>query len=298
MQKIVCIVGANASGKSTLAVNIALSLKSEVVSADSRQVYKDLNLGTGKLTRTEMRGVTHHMIDVVEATKSYTLFEYKRDAERAIASILSSGNIPILVGGTGLYVDAIAEGYQLVPVPPNPELRKELERLSSVQLVEMLSTEQPAALEFVDTRNPRRLIRALEVVRSGLSYAETRNKKPTFEAIKIGISWDREELRHRIYSRLIERIEAGMVEEVVMLREKGVKDGFLFDLGLEYRYILMYLRGEIGSMNNFKESLFTAICQYAKRQYTWFKRDKMVRWYDGGQLNEKEILSLVLNRTG
>jgi tRNA dimethylallyltransferase len=290
MRKIVCVVGANASGKSSLGVDIALRCCGDVISADSRQIYRGLNLGSGKISVEEMRGIAHHMIDVANPGEVYSLYQYQSDALSKIDETLDRGSLPIVVGGAGLYVDAIVEGFKLVEVPPNIALRSRLELCSTEEIIEFINSIDLSAIEALDANNRRRLIRAAEILTAGVPLSSARQKEPVYGAFKIGIYWDRDVLRKRILDRLNSRLAEGMVEEVVTLRESGVSDAFLFDIGLEYRFILRFLQGQFLDYDEFRDQLFFAICQYAKRQYTWFRKDKRISWADGANLQLEGIL--------
>jgi tRNA dimethylallyltransferase len=293
--RLIFVAGANASGKSSTGVRLAQLFNGEVVSADSRQVYKRMDLGTGKLTRDEMQGIEHHMIDVAEPGTAFTLYDYQQGAQSAISRILDKGKLPIIAGGTGLYVDCISEGYVLVPVQADKALRQELVDLDRAELLNLIAQEQSEALTFLQDADKRRLIRAIEIIRGGIRYAETRQRQQLCDHLKIGIRWDRNELRSRIRKRLADRIEQGMIEEVEDLRKSGVPEQFLFDMGLEYRFVLDYLEGRYGSVGEMAEKLEIAIGQFAKRQMTWFGRHKDIVWIEGGEGAANAAAELVRN---
>lgn len=280
MQKLVVILGTNASGKSDLGIRLAKLFGGEVTSADSRQVYHGLDLGSGKITAAEAATVKHHLIDVAEVSEYYSLAQYQRAAYHAIDSIASAGKLPFLVGGTGLYISAIVEGYQLVDVPPNESLRAELEPLPLTQLVERLEKVDLDAARRIDQNNRRRLIRAIEIATAGHGHSPTQRNSPRYDCLQLGLTWPREVLVQRIRKRLQERLANGMIEEVIGLRSRGVSDVRLDKLGLEYRYITRYLRGELGSLDQLRTQLEIAIRQFAKEQLTWFKRDSRIIWLD------------------
>nr|VFJ98430.1 MAG: tRNA dimethylallyltransferase [Candidatus Kentron sp. H]VFJ98532.1 MAG: tRNA dimethylallyltransferase [Candidatus Kentron sp. H]VFK03499.1 MAG: tRNA dimethylallyltransferase [Candidatus Kentron sp. H] len=282
--KVVAVVGPNASGKSHYAVELAGLFNGEIISADSRQVYRSLDLGTGKITPEEMRGIPHHLMDIIDPGEGYSLFDFQRDAYSAIHAIHAHKRLPIIVGGTGLYLDAVLEGYRLLDVKPDPMARSKLEALSMDELMDIIRREQPSALHSIENRNKRRLIRAIEIVRAGFDYRDTRQKSKRLDTLIIGIGWERDTLRERIRARLHSRLEKGMIEEVEALRARGVPDGFLFDIGLEYRAILRYLQGGYDSRQHFIESLEIAIGQFAKRQMTWFRKRPGITWIDGGNV--------------
>jgi tRNA dimethylallyltransferase len=280
VQKLVVILGTNASGKSDLGIRLAEHFGGEIVSADSRQVYRGLDLGTGKITPAQAATVQHHLIDVADVSKYYSLAQYQRAAYTAIDSIASAGKLPFLVGGTALYISAIVEGYQLVDVPPNDPLRAELESLPLPQLVERLEKADPGAASRIDKSNRRRLIRAIEVTSAGYASSAAHRNSPRYHCLQLGLTWPREILEGRIGKRLRERLANGMIEEVARLRSGGVSDIRLDKLGLEYRYVTRYLRGELSTLDELSTQLGIAIRQFAKGQLTWFKRDSRIIWLD------------------
>jgi tRNA dimethylallyltransferase len=282
MKKLVVILGTNASGKSDLAIRLAGHFGGEVVSADSRQVYRGLDLGSGKITPAQAATVKHHLIDVADVSEYYSLAQYQRAAYDAIDSISSAGKLPFLVGGTALYLNAVVQGYQLVDVPPNDQLRAELELLPLAQLVEQLEKSDPDAASRIDKSNRRRLIRAIEIASAGCAHSAAHKNLPRYDCLQLGLNWPREILIERIEKRLRERLANGMIAEVAGLRNRGVSDLRLDKLGLEYRYITRYLRGELSSLDDLRTQLGIAIRQFAKEQLTWFKRDRSIVWLNPG----------------
>lgn len=280
MRKLIVVLGTNASGKSDLGIRLARQFNGEIVSADSRQVYRGLDLGTGKITPTQAAMVKHHLIDVADVSEVYSLAQYQRAAFKAIDSIADTGRLPFLVGGTGLYISAIVEGYQLIDVPPNHRLRTQLESLALPHLIARLQEVDPDAAARIDQRNPRRIIRAIEIAAAGYGRAEAQKRVPRYHCLQLGLTWPREVLLERIEQRLRERLAHGMIDEVARLRSQGVSDLRLDALGLEYRYIARYLRGDLHTLDELRTQLGIAIRQYAKEQLTWFKRDGKIRWLD------------------
>jgi tRNA dimethylallyltransferase len=280
MQKLIVILGTNASGKSELGIRLARHFDGEIVSADSRQVYRGLDLGSGKITPEDAAGVRHHLIDVADPHDTFTLAQFQKQAYAAIEAIAQQGKRPLLAGGTGLYISAIVEGYELVEVPPNQNLRSELEKLPTDALAQRLQQADPEAARRIDLGNPRRIIRALEVAAAGHPYDAARKRNPRYDCLQLGLTWPREVLAERIERRLEARLEKGMIEEVAALRARGVTDERLERFGLEYRFISRFLRGEIPTLEKLREQLGTAIRQFAKEQVTWFKRDQRVIWLD------------------
>ena len=280
MQNLSVILGTNASGKSELAIRLANHLGGEVISADSRQVYRSLDLGSGKITPAQAGTVKHHLIDVADLSDYFSLAQYQRAAYSAIDSISGAGKRPLLVGGTGLYISAIVEGYELVDVPPNEPLRAELEGLPLPQLVERIEKSDPEAASRIDKNNRRRLIRAIEIAAAGRAHSAARQCSARYNCLQLGLTWPREVLEARIERRLRDRLANGMIDEVAALRSRGVSDTRLEKLGLEYRYVTRYLRGELRTLDNLRLELGIAIRQFAKGQLTWFKRDRRIIWLD------------------
>jgi tRNA dimethylallyltransferase len=280
MHKLVVILGTNASGKTDLGIRLAGHFGGEIVSADSRQVYRGLDLGTGKVTPAQAGSVKHHLIDVADVSENFSLARYQRAAYSAIDAIAHAGKLPLLVGGTGLYISAVVEGYELVDAPPNDRLRAELESLPLPTLVERLAKCDPDAASRVDNNNPRRLIRAIEIASAGQAHSAAHRRSPRYHCLQLGLTWPLKILEERIQKRLRERLANGMIDEVAGLRSRGVSDTRLDKLGLEYRYITRYLRGEMGTLEDLRLQLGTAIRQFAKRQLTWFKRDRGIIWLD------------------
>jgi len=277
--KIITIVGPTASGKTDLSIELALKFNGEVISADSRQVYKGLDVGSGKITKEEMRGVKHHLLDVTSPETNYTGADFTKDANNAISDILERGKLPIIVGGTFFYIELLKGRAKSAPVEPNPILRTQLERLSTEELFQELEKTDKNRAENIDPKNRRRLIRSLEIITAlGHVPKHTITDSP-YEWLNIGINIEKNLLQQRIEERLKNRLEVGMIEEVENLLKSGVSPQWLHDLGLEYRYIAEYLQNKI----TYEEMLNLIVVksrQFAKRQYTWLKRDKTIDWYD------------------
>lgn len=278
MNKLVVIAGTNASGKSGLGIELAGKFDAEIVSADSRQVFEGLDLGSGKVTKEEMKGIPHHLLDVAKPNDFFSLSDFQRLAYNAIDDIHSRGKNPFLVGGTGLYVNSVVDGYNLTGDKPDMELRKQVEAKSIEELIEIVRKKDPAKLETMDLCNKRRLERAAEKALTG--YGGENPSNPRYETLVIGVTWPRDVLYERIRERLDRRLDEGMIDEVKNLREAGATDEFLFKLGLEYRYILMYLRGEFASFDDFYNKLFMEIRHLAKEQMTWFRKRTDMHWID------------------
>lgn len=274
--KLVVIEGTNASGKSGLGVALAAHYGGEVVSADSRQVFRGLDLGSGKITPEEMQGVRHHLIDVAEPNEFFSMHDFQRMAYEAVDDIRARGRTPFLVGGTGLYVASVTEGYVMSDTEPDLEYRAYLETMDTPKLYEMLRELRPEM--EIDEKNRNRVMRQLEKIHDGDDHSAP--NAPRYDCLKLGVTWPRPVLRARIDERLDRRLEQGMIEEVQGLLDRGASVEFLKKLGLEYRFITQYLIGEIPDRNEMVELLRTAIKQFAKRQTTWFRRDKDIQWLD------------------
>lgn len=276
LPKLIVIEGTNASGKSGLGVELAKRYHGEIVSADSRQVFRKLDLGSGKITRDEMRGVPHHLIDVCDPGDFFSMADFQKLAYQAIDGILARGNTPFLAGGTGLYVDAVADGYALSDRMPDLAYRAQLETYSTEALYQMLLEKLPNT--EVEKRNRNRVMRILEKLHDGDDV--TPSKEPRYQVLRLGVTWDRETLRKRIDERLQRRMQDGMVQEVRDVLDSGVSQEFMIKLGLEYKFITQYLNGQFASEKEMTDLLATAIKQFAKRQMTWFRRNDSIHWLD------------------
>lgn len=268
---IIAIVGPTASGKTTRGVHLAARIDGEIVSADSRQIYRGMDIGTGK-DLGEYGKVPCHLIDIAPAGYRYNLYEYIRDARNAIDEIQSRGKTPVVVGGSGLYVESLLKGLNLPEVPENPELRRRLEDKSLPELTEMLSA-MKTLHNTTDVDTVKRAIRAIEIAKYYEVHPESApipaNTTP-LNALVVHVDIDRDARRERITRRLYSRLEEGMVEEVRTLLESGIAPDDLIYYGLEYKYITQYLTGEL-SYGQMTEGLEIAIHQFAKRQATWFR---------------------------
>ena len=288
--KVIVILGQTSTGKSDLAVNIALKLNGEVISADSRQVYKGLDVGTGKITKKEMKGVCHHLLDVVSPKKIFSVSDYKKLADKKIKEIIARGHVPIICGGTGFYIDAVTKGVVLPEVPPNKELRKELDKESAETLFEIFKGLDKERAENIDRNNKVRLIRAIEIAKAIGSVPKVLEVKPEYEFIKIGIKMPEDKLKKRIRTRLRRRIRGGMAIELYNLRKKGVSWKRFMELGFDQKYLALFLQKKI-SNKEMLEAMFYGNWQYAKRQMTWFKRDKEINWFEHGRRLNREVLT-------
>jgi len=276
LPKMIVIAGTNASGKSGLGVQLALRYGGEIVSADSRQVYRGLDVGSGKITPEEMRGVPHHLLDVCDAGDFFSMADFQRLAFAALEGITARGRLPFLVGGTGLYVDSVVKGYALSDVKPDLAYRDELETYATPELYRMLLALAPDT--DVDPLNRNRVMRRLEKLHDGdAGHGEAR---PRYRTLRLGVTWPRDALCRRIDERLERRMQNGLEAEVKGLLDAGVSPAFLRGLGLEYRYVSAWLRGEYPSQEEMLAVLAREIKRFAKRQMTWFKRDRGILWLD------------------
>ncbi len=279
MNKLVVIAGPTASGKSGLGIDLALKYNAEIVSADSRQVFRGLDIGSGKVTPEETKGVPHWLLDVAEPNDFFSVKDFQKLAYSSIDDILSRRVKAFMVGGTGLYVNSVADGYNLTGKQINPELRNEVASKSIEELISFLEEKNPEVLKKLDLCNKRRIERAVE--RVILGNTDEPENTPRYETLILGTNWPRDVLYERIKKRLDMRLEEqNMIDEIVKLRENGATDEFLYGLGLEYRYILMYLRNEFDSYEAFYEKLFMEIRHLAKEQMTWFRKRKDMHWLD------------------
>ncbi len=303
--KIIVILGPTASGKSELAAQIAQKYNGEIISADSRQIYRGLDIGTAKPTNTELKKIKHYLIDIKNPNQSYTVVQYKRDCLKAIKRVLKKNKLPILVGGTGLYIKAVIDNLKIPTVKPDLKLRKKLEKELKEKglnfLYEKLIKLDPEAAYIVDRHNPRRVIRGLEItIQTNKPYSKQRKQgKKLFDALKIGINPAKEKLKKRIYERVDEMINLGLINETKQLIKKYPADLPVFD-AIGYREIINYLAVNnisINRLNQHKSANLKEVIDlikkntwhYAKRQMTWFKRDKEIKWIK----NEKEAFRLL-----
>jgi len=276
--KVVAIVGPTASGKTSLSIELAKNFNGEVISCDSRQVYRGLDLGTGKVTQAEMCGVVHHLLDVVEPSTIYTASDFKRDSDSVLVDIILRKKLPIVAGGTFFYLDVLKGKMSTAQVDPNNELRQILETKSVQELYEELTMKDRERALDIDKDNPRRLIRALEIVEALGKVPKVAETDPPYVWLTLGIDVPLDVLRERIHTRIMDRIEEGMIEEVADLQSSGLSFQRMEDLGLEYRYIGRYLQGLL-SKEDMIEQLHFKTCQFAKRQRMWLKRDESIVWF-------------------
>ena len=274
--KVMAIVGPTATGKSDLAVRLAKKIGGEIVSADSRQVYRGLNIGTGKITKREMQGIPHYLLNVADPRRVYSVARFVRDGRKAINAILLKGKIPIVVGGSGFYVDALLFDIRFPSVKPNKKLRMKLEGLSTIELVHKLEILDPRRALEIDKCNRVRLIRAVEIAETNGPVAPIATTS-IYDIYWIGIRADSEILKQRIALRLKKRMRSGMIAEFKRLHQEGLSLKRMEMLGLEYRYGAKLLEGSLTRLE-FEAKLVAEIIKYARRQMTWFKRNKAIKW--------------------
>jgi tRNA dimethylallyltransferase len=293
---LVVVLGPTATGKTAFAANLAYRLKGEIISADSRQVYRGMDKATGKdfndYLVNDVR-VPYHLVNIVDPGYEYSVFGFQRDFLKAFHSITERGKLPVLCGGTGMYIESVLKGYRLTDVPENKGLRKKLEAESDSDLTEMLkSFKVPHNLSDLSDR--KRLVRAIEIQQYYADHPETDRSFPEIRPVILGIWFEREELRQRITDRLKARLEAGMVDEVKALLAKGLKPEQLKFYGLEYKYLTQYVTGELSFEEMFR-LLNTAIHQFAKRQLTWFRKMEregaVIHWIDGRLSTDEKFIA-------
>jgi tRNA dimethylallyltransferase len=288
------ILGPTASGKTRVGVEVARALAGEIISADSRQVYRGMNIGSGK-DLEEYGSVPYHLIDIVDPGYEFSVFEFQRRFLEAFTGIQARGRLPIVVGGTGMYLDAVIRGYRLLEVPENPGLRGELAALSLENLAARLKGANPKLHNTTDLLDRERLTRAIEIAEFSGERKDPPSPFPDIKPIVFGITLDREILRQRITKRLRERLNRGMIEEVKELIRKGASFEILEFYGLEYRFVAKFLKGEL-NRNDMFQKLNSAIHQFAKRQETWFRRMERqgipIHWVDG----EKDPAGAILKQ--
>lgn len=279
MQKVIVILGQTATGKSDLAVKIAKKLNGEIISADSRQVYKGLNIGTGKIKKNQMKGIPHYLLDVASPKIKFTVAEYKKLAEEKIKEIISRGKIPIVCGGTGFYIDTITKGVIFPEVPPNIKLRKTLEKKEALELLKILLKLDKARAKNIDIKNKVRLIRAIEIAKALGKVPKIQEIKPLYKFIKIGLYLPSEKLEKKIEKRVGKMFQAGLLNEIKKLKKAGVSEKRFREFGFEY-------------FKPTKEKVILETKRYAKRQMTWFKRDKQIKWFDASKKAKHDVLQI------
>lgn len=287
--KIIAVIGPTSSGKTGLAIEIAKQVDGEIISTDSRQIYRGLDIGAGKVTKTEMRGVPHHLLDVASSQRTMSVVQYERLATRAVQDILKRGKVPILCGGTGLYVDAILTKQSFPAVPPNAKLRSQLAKFSTDKLFEKLKKLDPVRAQNIDAKNPHRLIRAIEVATALGSVPVRTIAESPYDSLIIGLTLPREELQNRIHLRLAVRMRRGMIAEARQLHTNGLSWKRMEELGLDYRALAQFLQNKI-TKQELVHMIENENWLYAKRQMVWFKRNKSIQWFSPDE--DKKIIKL------
>lgn len=284
-QELITIIGPTASGKTSLAAALAARLDTEIISGDSRQVYRGMDIGTGKDLAdyvVEGQQIPYHLIDIRDAGEKYNVFEYQHDFHRAFAEIRAKGKLPILCGGTGMYIEAVLKGYKLLDVPQNPELRESLKGKSLAELEQLLASYKKLHNK-TDVDSAQRAIRAIEIEEYYRTESPEQNEYAPIQSLIIGVNIDRELRRERISRRLRARLDEGMVDEVRRILASGVKPEDLIYYGLEYKYLTLYVTGVLSYVEMVSQ-LEIAIHQFAKRQMTWFRgmerRGFTIHWID------------------
>lgn len=296
---LITILGPTASGKTSVAANVALSLDGEVISADSRQVYRGMDLGTGKDYADYIingNPIPYHLIDIVDAGYEYNVFEYQKDFLKVFEEVTNRGKLPVMCGGSGLYLEAVLKNYKLIQVPINDELRQKLEGKSLDELTEILKNYKSELHNQTDIENEKRAMRAIEIEEYYLTHPEINTGMPDIRSLVVGVQFDRQTRRKRITSRLRQRLREGMLDEVQRLLDSGLTPEQLTYYGLEYKFMTQYLTGELTYQEMF-DGLNVAIHQFAKRQMTWFRRMEKqgieIRWLDGFMPLEEKVAKIV-----
>ena len=299
MQRMITILGPTASGKTPVAAHLAAEIGGEIISADSRQVYRRMDIGTGK-DLADYGKIPYHLIDICEPGTKYNLFEYQQDFFDAYQDIQRRGAVPILCGGTGLYIEAVLKGYKLSPVPQNPVLRSSLEGKSldelTKMLVELKARNGSHMHNKTDVDSCQRAIRAIEIETYNLEHPMPRRELPPVDSLIIGIDIDRELRRQKITRRLKARLDEGMIDEVKRLLDEGIPAEDLIYYGLEYKFVTEYLTGK-SSYDEMFQRLEIAIHQFAKRQMTWFRgmerRGFKINWIDATLPMENKVATII-----
>jgi len=285
--KLIVILGPTASGKSALAIKLAKKFKGEIVSADSRQVYRGMDLGTGKVTKKEQKLVPHYLLDVASPKRRFTVLQYQKLAIKTIQKISKQKKLPFLVGGSPFYLYSVIEGWVFPEVKPDWKLRKKLEKKSCLKLFLILKKLDPSRAKTIEKKNKRRLIRAIEIAKK-LGKVKALKKCPKFDCLLIGIKKSKKELKDLIQKRLKKRLKQGMVAEVKRLKKEGLSYQRLESFGLEYKWVAKFLKKEISFKEMF-EFCKKDIEHFAKRQMSWFKKDKRIHWIKNYSQAEKLI---------
>lgn len=290
MKKLLVILGQTATGKSAVAVSLAKKFNGEIISADSRQIYKGLDIATGKVNGKEMCGIKHHMLDVVSPQKTFSVSEWQEQTKKIIEEIYSRGKLPIICGGTGFYIQSIVENIVLPEVPPNAKLRKKLQNKNPTELTKILKKLDPRIIKTIDTKNPVRLLRAIEIAACLGAVPKLQKNKSDYNILQIGLKLPEKTLRKNIHDRVLSRIRKGMFAEAQRLNKNGLSLKRMYSLGLEYRLLADFLQKKI-TRADFVKKLDLENWHYARRQWQWFKRGKNIKWFlpSVGKKIEKDV---------
>lgn len=293
--KIIVILGPTSSGKSDVAIKLARKFNGEIISADSRQIYKGMDLGTGKVSKAQQRLARHRMLDIISPNTEYNVSKFKKDAIYAINYVLQKGELPIICGGTGFWIKSIVDDIDFPKVKPNKDLRKKLEKETTEKLFSLLKKLDLKRAKNIDAKNKVRIIRAIEICKTigKVPKKITPNIQNTkYDFLQIGIDIPKEKLHKKIKTRLEKRFKQGMLREIEKLHKNGVSWKRLESFGLEYRWIARYLQDNI-SRKEMEENLYNNTKDYAKRQMTWFKKDERIIWLKNYKKIEQKVKSFI-----
>ncbi|MEW5706076.1 MAG: tRNA (adenosine(37)-N6)-dimethylallyltransferase MiaA [Actinomycetota bacterium] len=302
-RKLIAIVGPTATGKSNVAIELAKRIDGEIISADSMQIYKGMDIGTAKVTPDEMNGIPHHLIDIISPAEPFSVAEYQKLARRIIDEISERGKIPILVGGTGLYVRSVIDKLEFPSGEISSKVRRQLEQRAKLEGSEVLYKEliekDPKAAEIVHPNNVRRIIRALEIIEltgKPFSYyhSEWKSRESIYDLAIFGLTMDRKLLYERIDRRVDKMIEAGLIDEVKELQSKGYEKFLTSQQAIGYKELIRYLKGE-SSLEEAIDIIKSRTRQYAKRQLTWFRADPRIKWIDVTRKTPAEVADEIIN---
>lgn len=294
MDPLLVILGPTAVGKTNIAIKVAHQLNGEIISADSMQVYRHLNIGTAKPSLTEREGVPHHLMDIVDPSENYNVVRFQSKVKQLIPAIVGRGHLPMLVGGTGLYISAVVDNYNFSHDGPNPLLRRQLTaravKLGSQTLHRELSQVDPAAAEKIQRTDTRRLVRALEVSASGQQFSASKHGPPLYRVVQIGLTRKRTKLYEAVNQRVEQMFDRGLVEEANWILQLDLPPDLPVLQALGYKEIFPYLQGEV-SIDEVKENLKRQTRRFVKRQLTWFRRDERIIWLDRDEYSDQEALT-------
>jgi tRNA dimethylallyltransferase len=294
MDPLLVILGPTAVGKTNIAIKVAHQLNGEIISADSMQVYRHLNIGTAKPSLTEREGVPHHLMDIVDPGENYNVVRFQSKVKQLIPAIVGRGHLPMLVGGTGLYISAVVDNYNFSHDGPNPLLRRQLTaravKLGSQTLHRELSQVDPAAAEKIQRTDTRRLVRALEVSASGQQFSASKHGPPLYRVVQIGLTRKRTKLYEAVNQRVEQMFDRGLVEEANWILQLDLPPNLPVLQALGYKEIFPYLQGEV-SIDEVKENLKRQTRRFVKRQLTWFRRDERIIWLDRDEYSDQEALT-------